>query len=193
MYTKEINGRQIFSECKTIRTDDGGWISNPTVEQILAAGWTEYTPPEIVQTEPEFNDIVIALKKMLSTEVSTLSDEDALAVAVLYPSWSSKLPYTDPNTGVTVYQQVEVGERLWYNGKLYKVVQLHDVQKNWTPDLTLNLYAEVSVAEIPDWVQPLGAETAYHIGDKVKWNGYTWESEYDNNVWEPGVYGWTQI
>ena len=38
MYTKTINGRQVFDTCKTIQTNDGVWISNPTEEQILAAG-----------------------------------------------------------------------------------------------------------------------------------------------------------
>lgn len=44
IYTKEINGRQIFSSCKTIELN-GRWISNPTIEQIAMDGWEQYSPP----------------------------------------------------------------------------------------------------------------------------------------------------
>lgn len=33
----------------------------------------------------------------------------------------------------------------------------------------------------------------YQTGDKVTYNGATWISTIDNNVWEPGVYGWTKV
>jgi C-terminal processing protease CtpA/Prc len=37
------------------------------------------------------------------------------------------------------------------------------------------------------------AEKHLQIGDKVTHNGKVWESIVDNNSWEPGVYGWTEI
>lgn len=43
----------------------------------------------------------------------------------------------------------------------------------------------------PAWVQPTWAGDAYQIGDRVTHNGQTWTSTAANNVWEPGVYGWT--
>ena len=33
----------------------------------------------------------------------------------------------------------------------------------------------------------------YAKGDKVTHNGKTWISTTDNNVWEPGVYGWEEV
>ena len=45
----------------------------------------------------------------------------------------------------------------------------------------------------PEWVQPTGAHDAYALGDKVTWNGKTWESTVDANVWEPGVSGWREV
>ena len=30
-------------------------------------------------------------------------------------------------------------------------------------------------------------------GDKVFYNNKNWVSIVDNNVWEPGVYGWEEI
>ena len=185
IYYKIVADRTVFSDCKTILTDDDVWISNPTAEQIAAAGWLEYIPPVIPpepQAEPEQEEVILAIKKMLQSSVEELSDEEALEVAALYPTWSSKIG-----------EQVNVGERLWYNDALYKVLQQHIPQETWTPDVTSSLYAEVSIEEIPEWLQPISTETAYHLGDKVRHNGLTWESDYDNNTWEPGVFGWHQI
>ena len=46
--------------------------------------------------------------------------------------------------------------------------------------------------EWPEWSQPLGAHDAYAAGAKVSHNGKHWTSDLDGNVWEPGVYGWTE-
>ena len=97
MYTKTINGRQVFDTCKTIQTNDSVWISNPTEEQILAAGWVLYIPPEVPvlpQTEPDYDQIINAVKKVLSKDTESLTDEEALEVAALYPTWVSKIGET---------------------------------------------------------------------------------------------------
>lgn len=180
MYHKFIGDREVFSECKTLHTEEG-WISNPTTEQIAADGWTEYIPPvtpPVPATEPGLNQVIEAVKRMLSTETSELSDEDALDVAALFPTWASKLD-----------REVAVGDRLWYDGKLYKVLQAHTTQSDWTPDNTPALYAEVSIEEWPDWQQPLGSEDAYAKDDKVTHVGKHWVSLVDGNVWEPGAAG----
>ena len=177
MYYKIINGQEKFSDCRTIQTNEGVWISNPTEEQIADAGWQIYEPPVVPptpQTEPDMYDVMEAVKKMLATSTVELSDEDALSVAALYPTWTSK-----------VGQTVNVGERYWYDGKLWKVVQSHTVQEDWTPDTASSLFTEVSIEEWPDWVQPISAETAYNTGDKVTYNGKHYISLIDNNVWSP--------
>lgn len=184
MYTKTINGRPYFSDCRTIQTDEGVWISNPSEEQIFAAGWSPYTPPEVVpspQTEPEMFDVMEAVKRMLATSVDGLTDEDALNVAALFPTWSSKVGET-----------VNVGERLWYDGKLYKVVQQHTEQMDWTPDVSTSLFTEVSIEEWPEWVQPTGVQDAYMTGDKVTFEGNHYISLMDYNTYSPTSYpqGW---
>ena len=45
---------------------------------------------------------------------------------------------------------------------------------------------------IPAWVQPSGAGDAYALGAIVRHNGKVWKSDYAANVWEPGVFGWTE-
>lgn len=183
MYTKTINGRQVFSTCKTIQLG-GVWISNPSAEQIAAAGWEEYVPPVVPpqpQTEPDYDQVIQAVKTMLKHNAEDLTDEEALDVAALYPTWASK-----------VGSQVSVGERLWYDGKLYKVVQAHTPQSDWTPDVVPALFTEVSIVEWPEFVQPTGAHDAYKNGDKVTFNGQHYTSLIDNNVYSPAAYpaGW---
>jgi hypothetical protein len=178
LYTRTINGKQEFSDCRVIQLD-GIWISNPTAEQIALDGWVEYVPPQVEptpMTEPDTYEIMEAVKKMLSSSVTDLSDEDALSVAALYPTWASK-----------VGEQVNTGERYWYDGKLYKVVQQHTVQDDWTPDVSVSLFTEVTIEEWPEFVQPISSETAYMTGDKVTYNGQHYVSLIDNNVWSPEV------
>ena len=177
MYTKWIGDRQVFSDCRTIQTDEGVWISNPTPEQIAAAGWVEYVPPVIPpqpQTEPDLDMMMAAVKRMLDNSVEELSDEDALNVAALFPTWASKMG-----------DAVNVGERYWYDGRLWKVIQAHTVQEDWTPDTAVSLFVEVSIDEWPQWVQPTGAQDAYNVGDKVTFEGVHYVSLIDGNVWSP--------
>lgn len=47
--------------------------------------------------------------------------------------------------------------------------------------------------EYPEWVQPTGAHDAYAQGAKVSHNGKKWTSDIPANVYEPGVYGWTEV
>ena len=82
-----------------------------------------------------------------------------------------------------------------HNDKLYKVLIQHTSQTTWTPDVSPSLFAEVLIPDptvIPEWVQP-GSTNPYMKGDKVRHNGSVWESSVDNNVWEPGVYGWLEV
>jgi len=119
-------------------------------------------------------DIIDAVKKMLSSSIENLSDEEALGVAALYPTWISKIG-----------EAVNIGERYWYDGKLYKVVQTHIVQEDWTPDVSVSLFTEVSVDLWPEFVQPTGASDAYMTGDHITFNGKHYVSLIDNNVWSP--------
>lgn len=44
------------------------------------------------------------------------------------------------------------------------------------------------------WVQPAGSQDAYPAGSVVTHNGATWANTHgDGNVWEPGVFGWTEV
>lgn len=126
------------------------------------------------------------LKALVSAITKTrdiLTDEQAAEVPGLFKEWSDSASYA-------------VGDRVVYNGTLYKVLQAHAAQADWTPVAAASLFAQVlpgqDGTEIGEWVQP-DSTNPYMKGDKVTHNGKTWECGIDNNVWEPGVYGWTEV
>ena len=118
------------------------------------------------------------LRNLIEQMVITLNDETALTGVELFPMWGIR--------------EFAVGERVQYNGILYKCIQAHTAQADWTPDATPAMWVVVSIEEWPEWVQPAGAHDAYVTGTKVTHNGKKWVSSYDANVWEPGVYGWEE-
>ena len=122
------------------------------------------------------------LRAMIEKASLSLTDEDALQAVELYPAWAIGTAYT-------------VDERIRHNSTLYRCVQAHTSQADWTPDATPALWTVVSLDEWPEWVQPTGAQDAYAKGDKVSHNGKHWISEMDGNVWEPGIYGtlWSEV
>lgn len=87
-----------------------------------------------------------------------------------------------------------VGNLRTYEGVLYKCVQAHTSQSDWTPDVTPALWIKAGdpAEEWPAWSQPVGSHDAYAKGDKVSHGGKHWISDVDGNVWEPGVYGWSE-
>lgn len=82
-----------------------------------------------------------------------------------------------------------------YGVELYRCIQDHTSQSDWTPDSAVSLWVKIGdpTEEWPEWSQPVGAHDAYDAGDKVTHNGKHWSSDVDANVWEPGVYGWTEV
>lgn len=87
-----------------------------------------------------------------------------------------------------------VGNIRQYGGDLYRCVQAHTSQADWTPAAAASLWAKIGdpTVEWPEWSQPVGAHDAYSVGDKVSHNGKHYVSTIDANVWEPGVYGWNE-
>ena len=123
--------------------------------------------------------------KQVQTTAQTFDDATALDNKLIYPFWEAGIP-------------VEAGQRYLYvmNTTLYKVLQPHTTQADWTPDITPALWKVVQPeGVIPDFVQPTGAHDAYMKGEKVKFNGSVYESVIDNNSWSPTAYpaGWKKL
>lgn len=124
-----------------------------------------------------------ALRAQIESNATVMPDEEAVQFVELFPNWS-------PN-GVSYTADT----RVRYNGVLYRVLQDHVSQEVWTPTAAASLFAKVLIPDdnvIPEWEQP-DSTNPYMAGDTVTHNGKTWTSDVDNNVWEPGVYGWTEV
>ncbi len=121
-------------------------------------------------------------RRLQMCTAQTLPDEVATGVPSLYPAWSG--------AGVSYKTDYIVQ----YEGGLYRCLQDHTSQEDWQPGAAASLWVAISdpAVEWPDWVQPTGAHDAYDKGDKVTHADSHWVSDVDANVWEPGVYGWTQ-
>ena len=81
--------------------------------------------------------------------------------------------------------------------KLYKCLQAHTSQANWTPDVSPALWKVCGISEngIPEWSQPISTSDAYMTGDEVMYEGVHYRSLVDNNVWSPADYpqGWEMV
>ena len=123
------------------------------------------------------------LRPILEKAASSLDDADALESVEFFPSWSGD--------GI----QYEKGQRVRYDGELYRCEQSHTSQADWTPDAVKALWTVVAEpGEISVWVQPTGTQDAYRMYDKVYYpnKGDTiYISDVDNNVWSPLTYGWS--
>ena len=122
------------------------------------------------------------LRQLIEQLAVTLDDETALTGVELFPTW-------------VVGKAYAVNDRTQYNGTLYKCVQAHTSQADWTPTDAPSLWAKVLIptpGKIFDWEQP-SSTNPYAKGNKVKHNGKIWISDIDGNIWEPGVYGWTEV
>ena len=121
------------------------------------------------------------VRAAMDAAAAALTDEQALKAAALYPAWSAQDTY-------------DAGERVRFGGALYKCLQGHTAQPDWTPPAAPSLWAKVLTSDTGEplpWEQP-GSTNPYMKGDKVTHGGKTWVSTMDNNVWEPGVYGWEE-
>lgn len=122
------------------------------------------------------------LRPYIEKAATTLDDNDALEATQLFPVWRADATYNKD-------------DRVRYDTILYKCLQNHMAQEAWTPTAAPSLWTKVLIPSpdiIPEWEQP-DSTNAYQIGDRVTYNGKTWESTIANNVWAPDVYGWIEI
>lgn len=122
------------------------------------------------------------LRELIVKASASLTDTDALDGIELFDEWATDTKYT-------------VDKRVRYEGILYKVIQEHTSQSDWTPDKAVSLFVRVDdpSIEFPEWIQPTGAHDAYAEGAKVSHNEKHWISTIPANVYEPGVYGWDEV
>ena len=118
------------------------------------------------------------------------SDEEKVALIHLYPTWGS-----------LIGQVVKEDTYFQHEGILYRVIKPNTtIWEHFLPQETPSEYEDMTKkfpkedGSYPDWVQPMGSEDAYKIGDIVQHQEKLWVCTLGNadgkNTWEPSVYGW---
>ena len=127
---------------------------------------------------PAFDEFV-DVGQVLDEVLDILTDEQASTVPQAFHEWKAGVDYL-------------VGDRVRFVETLYKCIIAHMSLEGQTPDVAVSLWAKINIPDpevIPEWEQP-SSTNPYMKGDRVTHNGHIWVSTVDNNVWEPGVYGW---
>jgi len=136
---------------------------------------------QIKTAEAEKRAVVIAIEKMLIAD--ELTDDEIAEILDVFAPWAYPVAYA---TNAVVR----------YDSVAYKCIQAHTSQSDWMPDAVPALWSAYTPAGvIAAWVQPYGGSGTYVEGAVVTHNGQTWLNTNPGpqlNVWEPGVYGWTQ-
>ena len=129
-------------------------------------------------------------RKALQMFAATLNEEQAMEIATVYDAWKPGVSYIK-DTYVTY------GENDVNDPQLYKVVQDHTSQSDWTPDKTPSLFTPIGLDDegYPVWSQPTGAHDAYNTGDIVNFNGKLYKSLINGNTYSPEAYpaGWEEF
>lgn len=129
---------------------------------------------------------ITAMQAEYQTALAAVPDAAALKMTDYFPAWDS------------ASHDYKTGNRVTYNGTLYKCLQAHTSQESWTPENAPSLWAQVLITGTettpPEWQQP-DSTNPYMIGDRVTYNGKVYESTVDNNVWAPDAYpqGWKEV
>ena len=130
------------------------------------------------------------MRRALQLFAASLADDKAIEVAAVFDPWEAGKAYA-------VGDYLTYGENGVGDPQLYKVVQAHTSQADWTPDATPALYDAIGLDDsgYPVWAQPTGAHDAYNTGDIVNYNGTLYKSLIDGNVYSPDAYpaGWEAV
>ena len=163
---------------------------------------------KLVQLKADIDDAIITLRELLERYESLEIDLDKTKKATGKLVFASDLSQEELNDLMDLYEDWEVGESVEigdirkYSNKLYRVIQAHTTQADWTPDILpalWNVYippiTEDGEEIIPDFKQPTGAHNSYNKGDKVRFEGKVYESVIDGNTWSPIDHkeGWREV
>lgn len=82
------------------------------------------------------NNLIRKLVQAAKAKIAELDDKAALEYKEIYPQWESRIG-----------KQVAAGNRLYYNDSLWKVLQAHTCQEDWTPDVAVSLFTQIVEGE----------------------------------------------
>lgn len=162
-------------ERTTVENDDG------TATELWRYDERQMTRGEYADMRAASMSAVAAIAFVTLSETGAIDDVTAGEHPEMFAEWEPEVSYAPGNIRR-------------YSEQLYRCIQAHTSQADWTPDTAVSLWTRIAdpAEEWPEWSQPVGAHDAYAAGDKVSHNGKHWTSSADGNVWEPGVYGWEE-
>jgi len=159
-------------------------LGNPLTLAALAEGYAHVTA---LGRAPVMDATATDRLKTAASEVyhadvvehEVVSDRPAEVVERLL--WVRDRP--EWGAGIDAY----LGMVVFWQGTLFRCIQPHRTQIDWTPDATPNLWVRYyEPDEVPAWVQPTGSSDAWALGARVTHAGHTWRSLIPDNVTEPG-------
>ena len=185
-YAEELYYREVA------RREINGDAENSSTQKPLDVRLDGIEKPTNIMlgTESNMEQASEQMRKALQMFAQTLADEQAMEIATIYPAYEVGRAYSVDE--LFTYGINDVGDP-----QLYRVVQTHTSQSDWTPDATPALYTPIGLSEegYPTWSRPTGAHDAYNTGDIVDYNGTLYKSLIDGNVWSPEEYpaGWEKV
>lgn len=185
-YADELYYREVA------RREINGDAGNSSTQKPLDArvGGIERPANIMLGTESNMEQAAEQFRKALQMYAQTLTDERAMEISTIYPAYEVGRAYSADE--MFTYGINDVGDP-----QLYRVVQAHTSQSDWTPDATPALYTPIGLNPqgYPKWSRPTGAHDAYNTGDIVDYNGTLYKSLIDGNVYSPEEYptGWEKV
>lgn len=171
-------------------------VDKETYDAVQILPQRSPTAERLKETQDTFNELLGATNNLQAAEqfrravqmfATSLTDEKAMEVAMIFDEWQPGVTYAVDD--LVTYGTNSVGDP-----QLYKVVQVHTSQSDWTPDISASLFTAIGLDEsgYPVWSQPTGAHDAYNVGDIVNYNNILYKSLIDGNTYSPETYpaGW---
>lgn len=180
---REMIGDKVYVRTN-IRQKETVSTEGETLDKVWLYDETVYTTQEYIQlleTALANTTVMSDIMFVLNSEEGKIDDTTMAEHSSSFDTWRTNINYVQGNIRR-------------HNELLYRCVQDHTSQDDWTPDVSASLWTLIAdpSEEWPAWSQPIGAHDSYMTGDKVSHADKHWTSEVNNNVWEPGVYGWTE-
>lgn len=189
---KEVIDDSVFAGNLAAVTITDGKSTESYTDMVLISNRVENGHSWFILGEPNLQEKAIedglALASLMfvleaQSEDSRLDDETLSEHADVFPIWDE-------------YWRGKRGDIVRDEGKLFRSIHdVNDAGQNRKPSATPSMWTPIGNPgeEWPEWSQPLGGHDAYMSGDKVAYDGKHWISTADNNVWQPGVYGWEEV
>lgn len=138
-------------------------------------------PESIADTEYVYHTFIGEYQNITQSQIQTakpillkalinLSDDDAYLVKFFFENWQNDTPYN-------------VGERVLFNGELYKVIKTPE--NNLNPENNKECYILIKkpLNLVEEWDS--NNRKSYSIGDQVKVGEHYYESLIEENTWSP--------